>query len=127
MQNVENFIYQFDGNQREILFYFHNLLTKDLNLIDKIRYKIPFYYRKRWLCYMNPIRGGKIELAFIRGNELSNEQGLLQHKNRKQILGVEFERLSDIPFDAVNEIIQEAILLDEITPYQSKKKNKSSN
>jgi len=126
MSDVEDFIYDFEGNQREILFYFHKLFTKELNLTDKIRFKIPFYYCKSWICYLNPVKDDKIELAFIRGNELSNEQGLLEFKNRKQIAGIEFEKLSKIPFQSVNEIIQEAILLDEISPYKSKRKKKRS-
>ena len=122
MSDVEDFIFQFEGNQREILSYFHKLFVNDLDLTDKIRFKIPSYYRKSWICYLNPIKDSKIELAFIRGNELSNAQGLLQSKGRKQIAGIEFEKFSNIPFQTVNEIIQEAILLDEMIPYKSKRK-----
>ena len=124
MTAVEDFIYQFDGNQREVLLYFHQLLTTDLNLTEKIRYKIPFYYGKSWICYLNPTKDGKIEYAFTRGNELSNAQGLLENKGRKQVYSVTFEKVSDIPQSIISEIIQEAILLDETTPYQSKRKSK---
>jgi len=101
MTQVEDFIYQFEGSQRDVLFYFHNLLIEELNLVDKIRFKIPFYYRKSWICYLNPLKGDKIELAFTRGNELSNSQGLLVSKERKQIRGIEFENLAGIPFQAL--------------------------
>lgn len=121
MSEVEDFIYQFEGHQREVMLYFHQLMTKELNLSEKIRFKIPFYYGKSWICYLNPIKDGKIELAFIRGNELSNTQGLLHNKGRKQVPGVEFDTVSDIPFEAINEIIQEALLLDETEPYKSKR------
>jgi filamentous hemagglutinin family protein len=120
MGDVENFIYEYEDNQREILFYFHKLLTIELNLTDKIRFNIPFYYGKSWICYLNPIKKSKIELAFIRGNELSNVQGILNSKGRKQVYGVEFEEISKIPMNLVYEIIHEAILLDEIKPYKSK-------
>ena len=123
MSDVEDFIFQFEGNQREILSYLHKLFVKELELTDKIRFKIPFYYRKSWICYLNPIKDNKVELAFIRANELSNVQGLLHRKDRKQIAGIEFEKLSDIPFQTINEIIQEAILLDDLTPYKSKRKS----
>ncbi len=98
MGEAENFIYQFEGNQREIMLYFHNLLTCDLGLEDKIRFKIPFYYRKSWICYLNPTKEKKIEFAFVRGNELSNSQGLLKNKGRKQVYSIDFEKVSDIPF-----------------------------
>ncbi len=124
MTVVENYIYQFDGNQREVLLYFHHLLTSELNLTEKIRYKIPFYYGKSWICYLNPAKDGKVEYAFVRGNELSNAQGLLDSKGRKQVYSIEFEKVSDIPHSTIQEVIQEAILLDETTPYQSKRKSK---
>ncbi len=121
---TEDFIYQFEGNQRDVMLYFHYLLTKDLNLTDKIRYKIPFYYRKSWICYLNPAKDGKTELAFTRGNELSNIQGILKHFGRKQVYSIMFEKVSDIPTQHIMEVIQEAILLDETEPYASKRKSK---
>lgn len=114
MLDVEDFILQFSGNQRAILEYFHQLFTNELQLSDKIRYKIPFYYGKSWICYLNPRKGEKIELVFLRGNELSNVQGLLSNKGRKMVSGIEFTSITEIPTNTINEIIQEAIYLDEI-------------
>jgi hypothetical protein len=122
MTEVEDFIYQFEDNQREIMLYFHKLLTLELNLTDKIRFDVPFYYGKSWICYLNPIKDTKIEFAFVRGNELSNEQGILTNKGRKQVYSIEFQKISEIPISLINEVIQEAILLDEIKPYESKNK-----
>lgn len=80
MDPVENFIYQFEGQQREVLIFLHNLLLQEPKITTKIRFKIPFYYRKHWVCYLNPKKNGTVEFSFIRGNELSNEQGLLESK-----------------------------------------------
>lgn len=124
MTKVEDFIYQFEGSQSEVMLYFHNLLTNDLNLTEKMRFNIPFYYGRSWICYLNPLKNGKIELAFVRGNELSNEQGILDNKGRKQVYSIEFEKMSDIPYQEINEIIHEAILLDENKKYGSKRKSK---
>ncbi len=123
MTKVEDFIFQFEGNQREVMLYLHNLLAGQLNLTAKMRYKIPFYYKKSWICYMNPTKDSKVEFAFVRGNELSNEQGLLFNKGRKQVYSVELAKTSEIPYTAINEIIHEAILLDEIKTYTSKRKS----
>jgi hypothetical protein len=122
MTEVEDYIYNFEDSQRDILVYIHRLLSVDLNLEDKLRYKIPFYYRKSWICYLNPLKNKSIEFAFVRGNELSNSQGLLDSKGRKQVWSIEFNKLSEIPIMELNEIIQEAILLDETVPYGSKSK-----
>ncbi len=122
MTDVEDFIYTYDGSQKEIMLFFHNWLTSELNLTDKLRFKIPFYYRKSWICYLNPTKNNAIEFAFTRGNELSNSQGMLDNKGRKQVFSIEFKNVSDIPIKEITEIIQEAILLDETVPYASKRK-----
>jgi hypothetical protein len=122
MTEVEDFIYNYDGSQREIMLYIHKLLSGELNLTDKLRFKIPFYYRKSWICYLNPGKNNCIEFAFVRGNELSNSQGLLDNKGRKQVWSIELTKPSEMPLKELSEIIQEAILLDETVPYASKKK-----
>jgi len=121
MNEVDDFIYQYAGEQRAILFHFHNILTKELNLFDKIRFKIPFYFQKSWICYLNPVKNEGVELCFLRGNELAKND-LLDFKDRKQVCGITFYQLTDIPTEELNVIFQEAILLDEKVPYQSKRK-----
>ncbi len=95
-------------------------------VVAKIRYRVPFYFRKSWVCYLNPIKNHGIEIAFIRGNELSNEQGILQAKNRKQVHGVEVFDYNALPLKALQEVIQEALLLDETIPYASKRKKRGT-
>lgn len=122
MNEVESFIYNYQGKQRDVMLYLHSLLSSDLGLTVKLRFGIPFYYRKSWICYLSPKKKGIVEFAFVRGNELSNEQGLLNSKGRKQVFSVDFESIAGIPNDVINEIIQEAILLDQTIPYASKRK-----
>jgi hypothetical protein len=124
MTEAEDFIYRYEGDQREVMLFIHHWLTSDLLLTQKIRYGIPFYFGKSWICYLNPTKTGSVEFAFVRGNELSNEQGLLDSKGRKQVRSIEFEKVKDIPQQTLHEIIQEAIMLDETTPYESKRKKK---
>lgn len=118
---VEDFILKYEGQQRALLNYFHYLLTKEVGLIDKIRYKIPFYDHKSWICYLNPKKDGGVELAFVKGNQLSNEQGLLQAYDRKQIRGITFYKVAEIPEREILEIIQEALILDESVKKSSRK------
>ncbi|NBC07777.1 MAG: hypothetical protein GVY26_11350 [Bacteroidetes bacterium] len=112
MNEVESYIAEFDGEQYKLLDYFYRLLVGEPGVTPKIRYNIPFYYRRSWVCYTNP-RDGGIELAFLNGHLLSNEQGLLQARGRKMVKGVVFHRLADVPENALLEVIQEAFLLDE--------------
>lgn len=53
MYQVENYIYKFDGSQREIKLYFYRKLTDNFNLTAKIKYKTPFFYGNSWICYLN--------------------------------------------------------------------------
>jgi hypothetical protein len=98
-------------------------LAHQLELEDKIKFKIPFYYHKSWICYLNPIKKEAVELVFLCGKELSNQQGLLQAKERKQVAGITFSKRGDIPKDQVYEIIQEALMLDEMKYHQRKRKS----
>ncbi|MEL6943282.1 MAG: DUF1801 domain-containing protein [Bacteroidota bacterium] len=122
MSEVEDFIYEREGEQRAILLYLHHLFTMDLGLESKIRYRIPFYFGRSWICYTNPIKEEAIELVFLRGNELSNAQGILESKGRKQVSGITFSTLKEISEETLLEVLQEAIVLDETIPYASKRK-----
>lgn len=115
------YIYEREGNQQSIMLHLHELLTAYPEVHGKIRYNIPFYYRKSWICYLNPLRDDRVELCFLRANELSNEQGALDFKNRKQVAGITFASVSDIKDELLHEILQEALLLDEEVKYASKR------
>jgi hypothetical protein len=123
MTDVTSYLFDFKGEQNTILCYFHDLLNRELELTPKMRYGIPFYYRFSWICYLNPSKDGAVELAFPRGNELSNVQGILNSRGRKQVCSIDFLKFSEIPRKEIYEIIQEAILLDELKPYASKRKS----
>ncbi len=111
--NIENFLYSKSGQQRAILLYLHQILAEELALGAKIRYKIPFYYHHSWICYLNPIKADGIELAFLQGKYLSNAQGLIDMKDRKQVGGISIYKVEDIHRDTLYEIIQEALIIDE--------------
>jgi len=123
MGTIEDFAIQQTEKQSEILHYLHDQFMAFPDVAFKIRYKIPFYFRKSWICYLNPIKKEGIELVFLRGNELSNEQGLLDAKGRKQVMGITFSECSAIPIETVLEVFQEALMLDEAVPYASKRKS----
>jgi len=122
MNEVDLFILEKEGHQQAVLQFLNDLMMSNSEIIQKIRYKVPFYYRKSWICYLNPNKKtGAVEMVFIRGNELSNEQGLLAAKGRKQVRGVTFAEVKEIPVETLMEVIQEAIWLDDTVPYASKR------
>ena len=122
MTEVEDYIYTYEGGQRKLLIYLHEWLTQKVNMIDKLKYQIAFYYQKSWICYLNPSKTGGVEFAFVRGNELSNQNALLESKGRKQVYSVTYEQVTDVALDLLNEVMQEAILLDSTVPYAAKRR-----
>lgn len=120
MTPVEAFILELEGNQKQVMMYLHTIL-EGLNLESKIRYRVPFYFGKSWICYLNPKKDDQVELAMLRGNELSNSQGILDFKDRKQVAGITIAKVEEIPFEKLQEVLQEAILLDETVKYSVRK------
>lgn len=113
MKTIEDFILELDGQQKAIVSFLHQRLTNHHDLIGKISYNVPMYYHKSWVCYLNPIKKNGIELAFIKGNQLSNDQKLLQKKDRKMVQGIDLYDVQSIPERAIDEIVQEALIIDQ--------------
>ncbi len=118
---VEEFFFHLHGEQKAIALGLHDLLTDKYALVPKLRYKLPFYYRKSWICYINPQNNGSVELAFTRGNELPNSSGILEAKGRKQVMSCTLKHVDDERWASIEESIHEAISLDEDVKYQSKR------
>ena len=104
MNSVQHYILEQPEDNKIIMQYFYDLLTSFPEVSTKIRYKIPFYFRKSWILYLNPQKKGGVEVCFIHGQQLSNEHGLLEAKNRKQIAGITFKKISEIPEKIIFEI-----------------------
>lgn len=107
------FIESLEPRERDVMARIHELLMSLPGVTDRIRYGIPFFYYHSWFCYMNPQKKGGVELVFIKGQELSNAQGLLDPKDRKQVAGITYSEVSEIEEEVLLEIILEAIMLDE--------------
>lgn len=115
LKTIEDYIFKLEGQQKAITLYLHNRLTSYHDLQGKISYNIPVYYRKTWVCYLNPVKNDGVELAFAKGHRLSNDQDILLRKKRKYVAGVELFDISAIPEVQINEIINEALILDDLT------------
>lgn len=113
MKTIENFILNYKGEQRTVIEFLHNYIIDFPKVYVKFNYNLPFYYRNSWICYLNPKKDGGVDLAFCKGKDLSNEQGLLEDKGRTLIKSVTFYNVKEIPLETVNEVLQEAFLIDE--------------
>lgn len=116
MDKVEEYIYNCEGEQQEILLQLHNLLLSFPHVVAKFKYKVPFYYRKSWVCYILANKNGTVELSFTRATELNDDLKVLDFKDRKMVASVSLSKPSDIN-DNIVSIIQEALILDDTVPY----------
>jgi len=120
---MDDFFENYQGATYALLQRLHAIITSLPGVEGRLTYNIPFYYRNTWICYLAPAKDGSVELSFTYGSELSNEQGLLDARGRKQVSGVVFRRLSDIPEDTLLEVLHEALLVDDLHSQNKKKKN----
>ena len=124
MKKAEDFIYSQPEKVQKLMEFFHQMLCEEFGLTSKLSFGNPAYYRKSWICYFKPIKDSAFELAFFRGNELSNEQGILEAKGRKQLRSIIIKELDEELIAALKVVFFEAIDLDEHKPYESKRKKK---
>jgi hypothetical protein len=94
------------------------LLTSFPALKEKFGYGVPYYWRYSRICFLYPasfpysgIETG-VSFGFTRGHLLSNEQGLLDLGERKEVAYIRLLSEKEIREDLLLEIIHEAVLLD---------------
>jgi len=106
---------------RQVLQYIRQLLlVAHPKMREKFMYSNTlFFICLDYVCYFGKIHKTKgVEIGFVKGFMLSNEQGLLEDKGRKLIRGVTVRNLQEFRAieDAFLEIVQEAILINETQP-----------
>lgn len=109
---LEQFFAEKSGEQARLLSTLHEWLST-FSLRCKMRYNIPFYDQHSWICYLSPKGEAAVELCFIHGLKLTNTDGLLVAGGRKMISGVLLHDVKAIPWVALEEVLLEAIWLDE--------------
>ena len=110
---MEAFLDRLDEKQKLLFHALDHFFLQQFEMGRKIRYRIPFYDGQTWVCYLNPVKKSGIELVYLRGRDLFNAQGLLDARGRKMVAGVLIYELEEIPWRSLEEITQEALMLDE--------------
>ena len=105
------------------------VLETEPRLIETKSYGVPYYSRNKRICFIWPVSapyapkaknqkddGTIVSLGFCYGNLLSNVQRLLLAEGRKQVYIIRLRSLIDLTAieKQVAEIINEAVLLDEL-------------
>ena len=122
MNPVENYIYKQNAERREVFIFFHELLTHQFQLIPHIKWSVPMYKGKAWVIYLNPDKKSNgVHVCFLRGNELSNKNNILNAKGRKLVSSILVETIDTIPYKLLLECIEEAVELDKNVTFKMKR------
>ncbi len=115
MNAVQGYIADQRNTQKEIMSVLRTwILDLGPHAQEKISYKIPFFYFYGPMCYLNPTPDG-VDLGFVQGKSLSNEQGLLQMKQRKTVATIRFHSLAEVEAREaqIRQILNEATILNQ--------------
>jgi len=122
---VQYYIRELPESQREIMTVLRSwILDLGPHTSEKINYKVPYFSFYGSLCYLSPQEDG-ISLSFCKGNEISDEQKLLEKKGRKHVMSITFYSLAQAEEyeDPIRRILNEAAILNEYR-YKRKLKNR---
>jgi hypothetical protein len=66
------------------------------------------------MSYLNPLKNNEgVDIAYLKGFELSNIQGILEANGRSMVKSVTNTHVSELDENMLNEILQEALFLNE--------------
>jgi hypothetical protein len=108
---------------RQLLISAHHFLQETLPPFAtcSIKWKIPFYNLHRHFCYLNRHKD-HITLGFSKGYKLSPNPKLLgENEKLKQVRYLEIHSIEDLYSETVQQILHEAILIDETLSKKSRK------
>lgn len=125
---VQQYIASQPDPQREIFTILRTwILDLGPHAAEKISYGVPYFYFYGPLCYLSTSRHG-IHLSFSQGRSLSDEDHLLESRDRKQVRSVSFESVAVLEEreDAVRRLLNEAAILNEYHTKQKQKKKRTA-
>lgn len=109
---------------RELLFSAHHFLQETLPPFAacSIKWRMPFYTLRRNFCYLNRHKD-HITLGFANGWKLAPRPDVLLDENGKlkQIRYLEIRSLKDLYSETVQQILHEAMIIDEMTAKTGRK------
>lgn len=119
--NTDEFFHELPRNEQVIANRLRAIILEiDPNMKEKLSYGVPYYIRKRRICFIWPQsasygpRNWLVTLGFCYGHMLSNQQGVQLIEGRTQVTIIPFSSPADINDDILREILSEAILVDEL-------------
>jgi hypothetical protein len=113
LDGVADYIDGLAPPEQAIVDYLCHLFVAYPGVRLQLKHRIPFICGRSWICYLNALKKGGVELAFIRGQAMDDPFGMLQSRGRKMVRGVAFLTLEAIPEEPVRVLFESALLLDQ--------------
>lgn len=114
---------------RQLLISAHHFLQENLPpfAVCSIKWGIPFYTLHRHFCYINR-HYDHITLGFSKGFRLTPLPKILlgENENLKHVRYLEIRSLEDLYSETVWQVLQEAIMIDEILAKEKFKNSKTN-
>jgi hypothetical protein len=95
----------------------HNFISDYDGMKSSLKYTIPFYHKKKNICYINPLKNGGAELVFWQALKMPNSLPMLEQKDRKWFAGITYNNLDAVDFEILDRMIKEALSVD-LLPYK---------
>lgn len=112
MKDAEEFIDSLPSKERAIVRLLRRIiLDVDPRISEKLSYGVPYYSRKRRICFIWPQsapygpKDALASLGFCYGHMLSNGQGILKHEGRTQVYIVRYSTIDEINERKITEIL----------------------
>lgn len=114
MTPVDQYIQSKPKSLSEVLdFLNEQILFFEVGIKSSIKWGVPYYSKKRSICYLNVVKGKEVELNFTKGNlfdPVIREE--LRFYGRTVVGGVRFKNLEEIDVDSLNYLLAEAMRID---------------
>lgn len=128
MQDIEDFISILPRQEQLITRKLRSIiLDADPRIREQFSYGVPYYFRNRRMCFIWPAtaphgpKGSVVSLGFCYGHMLSDGQGILKMEGRTQVSIVQYQSLREINETILMEVLQEAIMVDDLKFKKNKK------
>ena len=116
MTPVEQYIFKQSESTSDILDFLNvYIMSFDPMMKVAMKWSVPYYSRKKSICYLRVLQDNSIELNFTKGKAFKDQtKALLFFGKRTAIGGVQFTNLEDIDEDLLKLLMEEAIRIDEL-------------
>ena len=93
---------------------------------EKISHNVPYFSFYGNLCYFSPKKDHGVELCFVKGNRLDDENKILESRGRKELRSKTFYSIAELEEveDQVRHLLNEAAILNEYHFKQKQKQKK---